>query len=56
MKTPRASDPQPIQTEWPRQQPDAVPQNDEVPAWESLGDDLWLPHRIRGSWRGGVLG
>ncbi|MCL4296827.1 MAG: hypothetical protein KJ077_13910 [Anaerolineae bacterium] len=33
-----------------------MPENDEILAWEPLGDDLWLPERIRGSWRGGVLG
>jgi hypothetical protein len=31
-------------------------QDDEVPAWEPLTEDLWIPYRIRGSWRGGVLG
>lgn len=44
------------QPEPPRREPDTLPQTDEVLAWEPLGDDLWLPHRIRGSWRGGVLG
>jgi hypothetical protein len=29
---------------------------DEDVAWEPLEGDLWVPHRIRGSWRGGVLG
>ena len=58
MDAPRASNPRQIQTEWLRQNPDAASQsqNDEVVAWEPLGDDQWLPHRIRGSWRGGVLG
>jgi hypothetical protein len=31
-------------------------QTDENIAWEPLEGDLWIPHRIRGSWRGGVLG
>jgi hypothetical protein len=31
-------------------------QDDGVLAWEPAGDDLWVPFRIRGSWRGGVLG
>ena len=31
-------------------------QTDEDIAWEPLENDLWIPYRIRGSWRGGVLG
>ena len=37
-------------------EPTPSPQNEDILAWEPVGDDLWLPHRIRGSWRGGVLG
>jgi hypothetical protein len=56
MTTPQVLNPRHIQREWPGQAQDVSQQNDEVQAWEPLGDDLWLPHRIRGSWRGGVLG
>lgn len=56
METPRASNHKQRQTEQPRREPDTPPQDDEILAWEPLEDDLWLPHRIRGSWRGGVLG
>jgi len=31
-------------------------QEDDLPAWEQATEDLWVPFRIRGSWRGGVLG
>jgi hypothetical protein len=31
-------------------------QDNEVQAWEPAAEDLWIPYRIRGSWRGGVLG
>jgi hypothetical protein len=31
-------------------------EDNDVPAWESVSEDLWIPYRIRGSWRGGVLG
>ena len=31
-------------------------QTDDDIAWEPLEGDLWIPYRIRGSWRGGVLG
>jgi hypothetical protein len=30
--------------------------NDDAIAWEPADNDLWIPYRIRGSWRGGVLG
>jgi hypothetical protein len=56
MKTARASSLRPVQEQPPRPQPDEVGRDDEFLAWEPLEDDLWLPHRIRGSWRGGVLG
>ena len=36
--------------------PDASPRSEEVLAWEHLGDDLWLPRRVRGSFHGGALG
>jgi hypothetical protein len=29
---------------------------DEVQAWEQVDTDSWVPIRVRGSWRGGVLG
>ena len=28
----------------------------EAIAWSSVEDELWSPYRIRGRWRGGVLG
>jgi hypothetical protein len=28
----------------------------EIKAWEPMEGNLWIPFRIRGSWRGGVLG
>ncbi len=56
METPSASNSKHDQLKQVRREPDPLPQEDEVLAWEPLGDDLWLPHRIRGSWRGGVLG
>ena len=31
-------------------------QTDEDIAWEAYDENLWIPYRIRGSWRGGVLG
>jgi hypothetical protein len=30
--------------------------DDDAQAWEPWTEDLWIPYRIRGSWRGGVLG
>jgi hypothetical protein len=56
MKTARGSDPRQVRNELPRLEPGEVDQEIEILAWEPLEDDLWLPHRIRGSWRGGVLG
>jgi len=56
MDTPRVPNHAQIPPERLHQEPDTVLQDDEVLAWEQLGDDLWLPYRIRGSWRGGVLG
>jgi hypothetical protein len=29
---------------------------DEILAWEQIDPESWLPYRVRGSWRGGVLG
>jgi hypothetical protein len=29
---------------------------DEIQAWEQIDAESWLPYRVRGSWRGGVLG
>jgi len=31
-------------------------ESNETIAWRSVEDELWIPYRIRGSWRGGVLG
>ena len=71
MDSPKVPSHKPLETEklQPKTQP--PPQNDspaagipaanipleEMPvAWESIENDLWIPYRIRGSWRGGVLG
>lgn len=56
LETARASDHQPGQPERPRREPETTPHDEEVPAWEAIGDDLWLPRRVRGSFRGGALG
>ena len=42
--------------EEPLRKPDPPFQTEEDIAWEPLEEDLWIPYRIRGSWRGGVLG
>jgi hypothetical protein len=55
MTTSQDSDIERIQEESPRGLKPPF-QNDEDMAWEPLENDLWIPHRIRGSWRGGVLG
>jgi hypothetical protein len=26
------------------------------PAWEQIRENTYLPYRVRGSWKGGVLG
>ena len=44
------------QTEGSPQGSESPFQTDEEIAWEPLDEDLWVPYRIRGSWRGGVLG
>ncbi len=36
--------------------PEGVSHTGEAGAWEWLGDDYWLPHRVRGSNRGRALG
>jgi hypothetical protein len=56
MDTPQVASNEPLQTE--KRRPDTEPpiQKDEIAAWEPIENDLWIPYRIRGSWRGGVLG
>jgi hypothetical protein len=39
-----------------RRKPGPPFQTDEDVAWEPYDENLWIPYRIRGSWRGGVLG
>jgi hypothetical protein len=56
MATPQVSDWERIQIENPHPKPESTAEHDEVRAWEPAGGDLWLPRRMRGSWRGGVLG
>jgi hypothetical protein len=36
--------------------PDATYRTEEILPWENIGDDLWLPRRVRGSFHGGALG
>ncbi|MDR3572933.1 MAG: hypothetical protein P4L50_03650 [Anaerolineaceae bacterium] len=31
-------------------------QEKDIQPWEPIDDELWVPYRVRGSWRGGVLG
>ncbi len=40
----------------PRQEADEVFRNGGTTAWEPTEHDLWIPYRVRGSWRGGILG
>jgi len=56
MRTTQASDRDRLQPGNPKTQPEGIAEQDEIRAWEPAGGDLWLPRRIRGSWRGGVLG
>ena len=56
METPGASGHKQGQPELPRREPKTSPHEEEVLAWEAIGDDLWLPRRVRGSFRGGALG
>jgi hypothetical protein len=56
MDTSQVTDRERTQTEAPRPKSELTLQDDAVMAWEPVGGDMWLPRRIRGSWRGGVLG
>jgi len=56
METSRTSGHEQSQAERPRRELHTSSHDEEVVAWEALGDDLWLPRRIRGSFRGGALG
>jgi hypothetical protein len=56
MLTSRASGKKQLQMDEPQRRLESPFQTDEEAAWEPLEGDLWIPHRIRGSWRGGVLG
>ena len=56
MTTRQASGNEQMQRKESDQEPEALFQSDEDIAWEPLEGNLWIPHRIRGSWRGGVLG
>ena len=56
MATSRARDHEQSPPQRPRRESDTSPHDDDVLAWEHLGDDLWLPRRVRGSFRGGALG
>ena len=37
-------------------EPGSSSQGEEILAWENIGDDLWLPRRVRGSHHGSALG
>jgi hypothetical protein len=56
MTTSRASSSERTQLEGSPQRLESPLQTDEDIAWEPAEGNLWIPHRIRGSWRGGVLG
>jgi len=56
MRTPGDSDHQPRQPDRPGETPTTPIHSEEILAWEHLGDDLWLPRRVRGSFHGGALG
>jgi hypothetical protein len=56
LETSRTSNHQPGKPERPRRDSDTTPRDEEVLAWEAIGDNLWLPRRVRGSFRGGALG
>jgi hypothetical protein len=56
MDMPQVASNEPLQTEKLRPETEPPIQNDEIAAWEPIENDLWIPYRIRGSWRGGVLG
>ena len=44
------------QSQHPDAAADTPSRSEEVLAWEHIGDDLWLPRRVRGSFHGGALG
>jgi hypothetical protein len=56
MATLRDSDKESKRLEESRPEPESPFQSDENTAWEPVDESLWIPYRIRGSWRGGVLG
>jgi hypothetical protein len=56
MATSRASGKESIRQEDSHTEPGSPFQTDEDIAWEPVDENLWIPYRIRGSWRGGVLG
>ncbi|MBN1566906.1 MAG: hypothetical protein JXA73_03610 [Acidobacteria bacterium] len=56
MATSRASDKESIRQENILAEPESPFQSDDSVAWEAADENLWIPYRIRGSWRGGVLG
>jgi hypothetical protein len=55
MKAARSSNRKQIRNVSPQPEPEEILQ-EEIQAWEPLDDELWVPFRVRGSWRGGVLG
>ncbi len=56
MEDPKASNHKIGKAERSPRDSDPSSHDEEVLAWEPLGDDLWLPRRVRGSFRGGALG
>lgn len=56
METSRASDDTELQAQHAGRDPQGTPHDEDVLPWEEIGDDLWLPRRVRGSFRGGALG
>jgi hypothetical protein len=56
MRTSGPSDHEPRQPDQLGEPPTTSTHSEEVLAWELIGDDLWLPRRVRGSFHGGALG
>jgi hypothetical protein len=56
MKTAKDSNLTRIQNVSPQLEQTVIVEEEEIQPWEQIDEELWLPHRVRGSWRGGVLG
>ena len=56
MSASKESNPEQLQLKNVSREPEKPFENGDAVAWEPAENDLWIPLRIRGSWRGGVLG